>query len=418
VTTLNEPLTPAVTKGFADVYGTSPAGVWSAPGRVNLIGEHTDYNEGFVLPFALAERTTAAAARRDDDVLAVASAQYPGELVTVPLAETEGEDAPGTVKGWAAYVAGVAWALARASARPAGSGSGGRLTGTTARRAGERTGISLFVDSRVPAGSGLSSSAALECAVGCALNDLWRTGASRAELARACQRAENEAVGAPTGIMDQYASLFGEAGGAVFLDCRTITEEIVPLPLEQAGLAILLADTGERHAHAGGGYASRRASCERAARELGVRALRDVSVSDLEAAASVLDDETFRRARHVVTENERVLATVRALRAGALADDPAAVGALLTASHESMRDDFEITTPALDLAAATAVEAGAFGARMTGGGFGGAILALVPWTRTGAVGQAITRAFGRAGYAAPALRTVTPSDGARRDGAH
>jgi galactokinase len=413
VTALTEPLTRAVTKGFADVYGTSPAGVWSAPGRVNLIGEHTDYNEGFVLPFALGERTAAAAARRDDDVLAVASAQFPGELVTVPLAEIQGENAPGTVEGWAAYVAGVAWALARASARPAGSG--GRLTG---RRAGERTGVSLYIDSRVPAGSGLSSSAALECAVGCALNDLWRTGASRAELARACQRAENEAVGAPTGIMDQYASLFGEARGAVFLDCRNITEEIVPLPLEQAGLAILLADTGERHANASGGYASRRASCERAAHALGVRALRDVSVRDLEAAASVLDDETFRRARHVVTEDERVLATVRALRAGALADDPAAVGALLTASHESMRDDFEITTPALDLAAATAVEAGAFGARMTGGGFGGAILALVPRTRTGAVGEAITRAFARAGYAAPALRTVTPSDGARRDGAH
>ncbi|HEX6450100.1 MAG TPA: galactokinase [Trebonia sp.] len=400
MTALTEPLTRAVTKGFADVYGTSPAGIWSAPGRVNLIGEHTDYNEGFVLPFALAERTAAAAARRDDDVLAIASVQYPGELVRVPLAETEGEDAPGTVEGWAAYVAGVAWALSRAS------------------RAGERSGVSLYIDSRVPAGSGLSSSAALECAVGCALNDLWRTGASRAELARACQRAENEAVGAPTGIMDQYASLFGEAGGAVFLDCRSITEEIVPLPLEQAGLAVLLADTGERHANATGGYASRRASCERAARALGVRALRDVSVSDLDKAASVLDDETFRRARHVVTEDERVLATVRALRAGALADDPAAVGVLLTASHESMRDDFEITTPALDLAAATAVEAGAFGARMTGGGFGGAILALVPRSRTGAVGEAITQAFARAGYAAPALRTVTPSDGARRDGAH
>jgi galactokinase len=392
-------LTAAVTEGFADVYGTAPAGVWSAPGRVNLIGEHTDYNEGFVLPFALEARTAVAAARRDDNVVVVASGQYPGEVVTIPLAETEADDPPGTVEGWPAYVAGVAWALARASSRPAGSG------------------ISLYVDSKVPEGSGLSSSAALECAVGSALNDLWRTGASRAELARACQWAENEVVGAPTGIMDQFASLFGEAGAAVFLDCRSIREEIVPLPLEEAGLAILLADTGERHANAGGGYADRRAACERAAAALGVRALRDLSVSDLDKAASVLDDETFRRARHVVTEDERVLATVRALRAGALTDDPSAVGALLTASHESMRDDFEITTPALDLAVETALAAGAFGARMTGGGFGGAILALAPRDRIDAMGEAITAAFAKAGYPAPALRTVTPSDGARRDGA-
>jgi galactokinase len=390
-------LTDAVAKGFAGLYGTAPAGTWSAPGRVNLIGEHTDYNEGFVLPFALDARTAVAAARRDDDFLSVASAQYPGEVVTVPLAATEAAGPPAGIDGWPAYVAGVAWALAQA------------------RGAGERAGVSLYIDSRVPPGSGLSSSAALECAVGCALNDLWRTGASRAELASACQRAENEAVGAPTGIMDQFASLFGEAGGAVFLDCRSVTEEIVPLPLEQAGLAILLADTGERHAHAAGGYASRRASCERAARALGVRALRDVSVADLDAAAAVLDDETFRRARHIVTEDDRVLATVRALRAGALSDDPSAVGALLTASHESMRDDFEITTAALDLAAATAVQAGALGARMTGGGFGGAILALAARDRVDAVGEAITAAFAQAGYAPPVLRTVTPSDGARRD---
>jgi galactokinase len=392
-------LTAAVTEGFADVYGAAPAGVWSAPGRVNLIGEHTDYNEGFVLPFALEARTAVAAACRDDDVIEVASSQYPGEVVTIPLAETEADDPPGTVEGWPAYVTGVAWALARASSRPAGSG------------------VSLYVDSQVPEGSGLSSSAALECAVGSALNDLWRTGASRAELARACQRAENEVVGAPTGIMDQFASLFGQAGGAVFLDCRTIREEIVPLPLEEAGLAILLADTGERHANATGGYADRRAACERAAAALGVRALRDLSVSDLDKAAAVLDDETFRRARHVVTEDERVLATVRALRAGALTEDPSAVGALLTASHESMRDDFEITTPALDLAVETALAAGAFGARMTGGGFGGAILALAPRDRIDTMREAITAAFAKAGYPAPALRTVTPSDGARRDGA-
>ncbi|MBO0803021.1 MAG: galactokinase [Nocardiopsaceae bacterium] len=404
-------MTGAATKGFAGAYGTAPEGIWSAPGRVNLIGEHTDYNDGFVLPFAIGARTAVAAAHRDDGFLVVASAQYPDEVVTVPLAEIEAEGPPG-VAGWPGYVAGVAWAVTRASSGHAGPGPAG-------------SGVSLYVTSDVPAGSGLSSSAALECATGCALNDLWQAGASRGELARACRRAENEVVGAPTGIMDQFASLFGEEGGAVFLDCREVTGEIVPLDPEAAGLEILLADTGERHAHASGGYASRRASCERAAEALGVRALRDVSAKDLEKAAATLDDETFRRARHVVTENGRVLEMARALRAGALRDTTggagalhqrrAAVGALLTASHASMRDDFEITTPALDLAVETAVRAGAFGARMTGGGFGGSVLALVPQGYAGVVGDEITAAFDRDGYDPPALSTVSPSAGARRD---
>jgi galactokinase len=392
-----EALADAAARGFADAYGDGCAGVWSAPGRVNLIGEHTDYNEGFVLPFAIGARTAVAAGRRADGMLAVASAQFPGEVVAVPLARI----APGTVTGWLAYPAGVAWALGRAGQRAAG--------------AGPRSGVSLFIDSDVPAGSGLSSSAALECAAGVALNDLWDLGADRGELARACRVAENEVVGAPTGIMDQFASLAGEAGAAVFLDCRAIAAEIVPLALDAAGLEILLADTGERHSHAAGGYADRRASCERAAKILGVTALRDIGLGDLDEAASVLDEETLRRVRHVVTEDERVLSTVAALRAGALAADPAVIGALLTASHVSMRDDFEITTPALDLAAATALDAGAVGARMTGGGFGGAIIALVARDRAARLGDAITAAFARAGFPAPQLSTVAPSAGAHRD---
>jgi galactokinase len=384
-------LIEAVASGFAETYGTAPAGVWSAPGRVNLIGEHTDYNEGFVLPFAIEARTAVAAARRDDGALAVASAQFPGEVVTVPLASV----VPGTVTGWPAYPAGVAWALETVGSRTSG--------------------VSLYIDSRVPAGSGLSSSAALECAVGCGLVDLWDLCVGRADLARACQRAENEVVGAPTGIMDQFASLFGAAGAAVFLDCRSEQAEIVPLDLHGAGLEIVLADTGERHAHAVGGYADRRSSCERAAKTLGVRALRDVSTADLPKAAVLLDDETFRRVRHVVTEDERVTKTVSALRAGELATDPAVIGRLLTASHESMRDDYEITTPALDLAVATALESGAVGARMTGGGFGGAIIALVAAGRAARVADAITTAFARAGLSAPLLATVAPAEGARRD---
>jgi galactokinase len=389
-------LADGAARGFAAAFGAEAAGVWSAPGRVNLIGEHTDYNEGFVLPFAIGARTAVAAAARTDGLLAIASARYPGEAVRIPLADV----APGTVSGWSAYPAGVAWALGQAG------GSG---------QAGGRPGVSLYVDSVVPAGSGLSSSAALECAVARALDDLWDLRTPGTDLARACQLAENKVVGAPTGIMDQFASLFGEAGAAVFLDCRDISHEIVPLDLQAVGLTILLADTRERHDHASGGYADRRASCERAARVLGVRALRDVTADDLEAAAGRLDEESYRRARHVVTEDERVQRTVLMLRDDALAKDPAALGALLTASHASMRDDFEITTPALDLAVETALGAGAFGARMTGGGFGGAIIALVPAARAGHVGETIAAVFEQAGRPAPEITTVTPSAGAHRD---
>jgi galactokinase len=389
-------LDEATARGFADAYGRDCDGVWSAPGRVNLIGEHTDYNEGFVLPFAIGARTSVAASRRDDGVLALASAQFPGKIRHIRLAKIQ----PGTVGGWPAYPAGVAWALGLAGPGAAAAGTGG---------------VTLYINSVVPTGSGLSSSAALDCAVALALRDLHGLGATGAELALACQRAENEMVGAPTGIMDQFASLFGEHGSAVFIDCRAVHRESVPLPLEKAGLEIVLADTRERHAHAEGGYVERRASCDRAARILGVRALRDVGVDDLDKASGVLDPETFRRVRHVVTENERVLAAVAALRGGGLESDPAAFGSLLTASHASMRDDFEITTPALDLAAATAVEAGAAGARMTGGGFGGAVIALVARERAASTAESITAAFARAGFTAPRLSTVAPSDGARRD---
>ena len=389
-------LAEATARGFADAYGRDCDGVWSAPGRVNLIGEHTDYNEGFVLPFAIGARTAVAASRRNDGLLTLASAQFPGKIRHIRLAKIR----PGAVTGWPAYPAGVGWALGLA-------GPGATAAGTS--------GASLYINSVVPTGSGLSSSAALDCAVALALRDLHGLTASRTELALACQRAENEMVGAPTGIMDQFASLFGERGSAVFIDCRAVYGENVPLPLEAAGLEIVLADTREQHAHAAGGYADRRASCDRAARILGVPALRDVGVDDLDKASGVLDPETFRRVRHVVTENERVLAAVAALRAGGLESDPAAFGALLTASHASMRDDFEITTPALDLAAATAVEAGAAGARMTGGGFGGAVIALVARERAADTAKSITAAFARAGFTTPRLSTVAPSDGARRD---
>jgi len=379
-------LSAAAARGFADSYGKDPETVWSAPGRVNLIGEHTDYNQGLVLPFAIEQRTVVAAARGAGNVVAVTSTLYPGQ-VRARLAEI----APGAVSGWSAYPFGVAWALNE----PGGLGGG----------------VELFIDSLVPAGGGLSSSAALEIAVACALNELWALSASRPQLVHASQRAENEVVGAPTGIMDQFASLLGEAGSAVFLDCRTEQTQIVPLRLREAGLELVLIDTGERHAHASGGYAARRASCERAARELGVTSLRDIGVDDLDRIARVLDEETFRRARHVVTENERVAATVRALGEG----DLAAVGRLLTASHRSMRDDFEISTPALDLAVDVALGADALGARMTGGGFGGAAIAITGRDGVAGLTRSALEAFGTAGMPAPRVEVVRPSAGARRE---
>ncbi len=316
-----------------------------------------------------------------------ASAQFPGTArARLP------DIGPGAVPGWAGYPLGVAWALALS-------------------RTGRPVGASLSIQSSVPAGAGLSSSAALEMAVACALNDLWGLGRTVPELARAGRKAENEVVGAPTGIMDQYASLLGQADSAVFLDCRTEEARIVPLRLSRSGLELALIDTGERHSHAAGGYAARRASCERAARELGVPALRDVTLADLPAAARVLDEETFRRARHIVTENERVAQAVAALEK----DDMAAVGALLTESHASMRDDFEITTPALDLAVEVALGEGALGARMTGGGFGGAAIALIESGRMPALRQAAWAAFRAAGLGEPTARVVVPSAGARQE---
>ena len=387
----------AVTSGFAELYDSEPHAVWSAPGRVNLIGEHTDYNAGLVLPFAIEQRTIVAASLRDGDDIAVVSTLYAD-----PARARLTDIGPGRLSGWSAYPLGVAWALSQLPGRPAVRPAAGP---------GTLGGVDLFIDSAVPAGAGLSSSAALEIAVACALNELWGLTATGAELAHASQRAENEIAGAPTGIMDQFASLLGEADAAVFLDCRTEDTRIVPLRLREAGLELVLIDTGERHSHAAGGYAARRASCERAARELGVPALRDITPADLGRAARVLDEETFRRVRHVVTENDRVEATVRALGAG----DPVAVGRLLTASHVSMRDDFEISTPALDLAVDVALRAGALGARMTGGGFGGAAIALIERERVAGLTEDALDAFSRATLPAPLVRTVTPSPGARRE---
>ncbi|MFJ3385602.1 MULTISPECIES: galactokinase [unclassified Curtobacterium] len=376
---------------FQQVFGYEPTVRYSAPGRVNLIGEHTDYNEGYVLPFAIDRRTAASIAQRDDRVLRVASAFDPESVVSLSLDDLD----PAAMDGWSAYVLGIAWALRE---------QGADLT--------DKTGFDVFIESDVPVGAGLSSSAAIECGVALAFNDLWELGLDRKQLARVGQYSENHAVGAPTGIMDQSASLLGERDAVVFLDCRTLDTAVVDMALEANGLEVLVMDTRVEHAHATGGYKARRESCEKGAAVLGVEALRDVSVDDLPRAAELLDDETFRRVRHIVTEDQRVLDTVRTLRE----HGPRAIGDLLVASHASMRDDFEISVPELDLAVDTAMARGAVGARMTGGGFGGAAIALVDASQREAIGAAVTAAFADAGYREPAVFTVHAAQGARRDG--
>ena len=383
---LLEPGDPAVLAAslraaFADRYGEPPTTVGRAPGRVNLIGEHTDYNAGLVLPVALPHATYAAARARADELVRVASRQQ-DEVWEGTLAEL----GPGSVDGWAGYAAGVVWAL---------------------REAGyDVPGVDLFVDSTVPVGAGLSSSAALECSVGATLLDLVGvelTDDVRDRLVEAAMRAETEVVGAPTGGMDQTVALHGTEAAALLIDFESHQRTVVPLDL--AGHTLLVTDTKVSHALSDGGYGSRRADCESAAQALGVPTLR---AATLEAVEALPDDRVRRRARHIVTEIQRVTDTVAALRAGRWDE----VGRLFDASHVSMRDDFEISCPELDCAVAIAVQAGAVAARMTGGGFGGSSVAVVPDERVEAVTRAIDAAFVLEGFRSPAHLVATPSSGA------
>jgi galactokinase len=380
------PTTAELAGRFEKKFGRLPDGVWQAPGRVNLIGEHTDYNEGFVLPFAIDKTARVAVGVRPDSSVRLLSTYGDQGVFTTDLGNLDAAAA----KGWTKYPLGVIWAL--------------QQRGITV------PGLDLLLDSNVPLGAGLSSSHAIECAVISALNELTGAGLGPEEMVLATQQAENDFVGAPTGIMDQSASLRGSKGHAVFLDCRDQSVRLVPFEAEPAGLVMLVIDTKVSHSHADGGYASRRAACELGAEVLGVKALRDVQMGDLEEASGLLDEVTFRRVRHVVTENDRVLQTVELL-AG---EGPGSIGALLDASHVSMRDDFEISSPELDLAVDTSRANGAIGARMTGGGFGGAAIALTPVGAEQQVRTAVERAFSEAGFTAPDIFTVTPAAGAMR----
>jgi galactokinase len=374
-----------VVEAFRERTGRDPDGVWAAPGRVNLIGEHTDYNDGFVLPLAIDRLVLAAAGRRDGGRLRLWSLQagQPADLELVRVG-------PGRVEGWAAYPAGVAWALGEAGV--------------------EVGGADLVVDGDVPAGAGLSSSAALECATATALADLHGARLDARALATLARRAENEVVGVPSGAMDQMVSMLGQAGHALFLDTRSLETEQVPLPLEESGRCLVVIDTRAGHRLVDGAYADRRAACEAAAAILGVPALRDATLEQVEAAAGALGDPGLRRARHVVTENARVLEAVELLRAGALDR----LGPLLVASHASLRDDYEVSSPELDTAVEAALEAGAAGARMTGAGFGGSAIALAEEGLAGQVGDRAREAFAAAGFGPPEVTTVVAADGARR----
>ena len=372
-----------LTTCYRKLMGSVPEGIWFAPGRVNLIGEHTDYNDGFVLPFALEQRALVAAGHRDDDLI-VMHAMDLSETVELPLSALK----PGS-GGWAAYLAGVLWAL---------------------REAGHQVGaVNLVLTSEVPPGAGLSSSAAIECAVMAAACDLFGLEITPMERARLAQRAENAYVGAPTGLLDQAASTLCHAGHGLFMDCRTLETAEVPLPLREQGVEILVLDTRTPHSHVDGEYGERRATCEQAAAILGIRALRDVT--ELDAALARLPDERMRkRVRHVVTENDRTRAAMELAVKGNLAGIPS----LLNESHASMRDDYEITVPTIDLAVETALAQGALGARMTGGGFGGCIIAWCPTGQTERIGTAIRDAFGKAGFQEPSWFTTAPSEGAGR----
>ena len=364
--------------------------VWFAPGRANLMGEHTDYNEGFVLPFALAQGVTATATARDDGLLVLRSRQKPAEPVTLALDSL----APGSVAGWAAYPAGVAWALRAAGLDIAGA--------------------SIDIDSDLPVGAGVSSSAALECSAALALCSLAGVAVPREKLARLAKRAENEFVGAPTGIIDQSAALLCQADRAMLLDCRTLATVQVPFQPSAAAASALIVDTRVTHALVSGEYAARRAECEEAARLLGVPALG--LVTDPAAVDELADPVLRRRARHVVTDSLRAQAIAAALQDSLTPDIYPLIGKLLTEGHASLRDDFEVSWRQADAAVGVAIEAGAYGAKMIGGGFGGSVLALMPAERVPSVRAALAESFAARDWSAPEFLEAVPSPAARRIG--
>ena len=408
-------LADAVSDAFVDRHGRRPDGVWAAPGRVNLIGEHTDHNGGPCLPLALPHATYVAVGRRTDRRLTAVSDRA-ADVFDAPPDRL----GPGDVTGWPAYVAGVVWA---------------------AREAGvDVPGLDVVISSTVPVGAGLSSSAALECSIGlAALSSAGVTDdeASRRRLVEMCRRAESEVAGAPTGGMDQTVSLFASVDHALLVDFSSAaTRDVVGPAISRHrwtpatdGVELVVIDTRTTHALVDGGYADRRRECERAATLLDVRTLGELvgpdsrDSPDARDAVDSIDDEVLRRrARHVVTEIGRVRDSLRVMGRAAVAEDPggagtvdwATLGSILDASHASLRDDFEVSCPELDAACDVAVRAGAFGARMTGGGFGGSAIALVPSTSADEVRRRVADEFADRGWAPPGFLPAPASAGASR----
>ena len=335
-----------MSKPFRELYGRDPACTARAPGRVNLIGEHTDYNGGFVLPTVIPQVTTVELAQRGDRIVRVCSANLSDDR---PAEYELGREARRHT--WVDYVQGITWVLVQA---------GHNLRGADIR-----------IESSVPPGSGLSSSAALEIALLRAWRDACRLDIADVPLALLGQRAENDFVGAPVGVMDQMACSLAEDRVALFLDTRTLEFARIPLP---PGVDLVVINSGVSHRHAGGDYVTRRRECEEAARMLDVPQLRDLPLPRLEQTIGELPETLRRRVRHVVTENQRVLDAIAAMRAG----DTALLGQLFHASHASMRDDYQVSIPEIDLLVDLARrDPRVFGARLTGGGFGGSIVALV-----------------------------------------
>ncbi|CAN2184745.1 GalK Galactokinase [Candidatus Nanopelagicaceae bacterium] len=370
----------SIARTFEELYGRKPEVIAEAPGRVNLIGEHIDYSEGFVLPFAIADRAHAAIAARQDGLVRIASHQRKEKIFTIDINDVK----PGSKGEWEKYVLGVIWTL------------------------GITTGVDILVDGTVPAGAGLSSSAALECSVAVALNTLFDLKKSKEDLARATQKAENDYVGMPCGIMDQSVSLMAQAGAALLLDCRDLSTESVPFNVADAGLELLIIDTQAHHALVDGGYAERRAACESVAAKLGIPSMRHLTLESLEANREKLTPVEFIRARHAVTEIARVLDAVTALRAS----DFVTLGKLINASHISLRDDYAVSCPELDVAVDASLAAGAMGARMVGGGFGGSAIALIKASDVQVTRDAVTAAFESKGFKKPRFFTSLPSAGA------
>jgi len=370
----------SIARNFEELFGRKPEVISEAPGRVNLIGEHIDYSEGFVLPFAIADRTYAAIASRSDGLVRIASHQRKEKIFSIDIHDVK----PGSKGEWEKYVLGVIWSL------------------------GITNGVDILVDGNVPAGAGLSSSAALECSVAVALNQLFALNKTLQELARATQKAENDYVGVPCGIMDQSVSLMAHAGAALLLDCRDLSTESVPFSVADAGLELLIIDTQAHHALVDGGYAERRASCESVAAKLHIPSMRNLTLEVLLAHRSEVSEIEFIRARHAVTEIARVQEAVVALRAS----DFAELGKLINESHNSLRDDYAVSCPELDVAVEASLSAGALGARMVGGGFGGSAIALIQADNLVKTREAVTLAFESHGFKKPRFFTSLPSAGA------